>query len=152
MRENFVLGAMPTLELIYTLLQQVDKPFEEALSLIFPNVYSKQFPLISVSWLFTWLTHILTQLDDMARVFDFCIATHALAPVYLSSTVRSKQYLLHNREAILANDDPGMVFMHFNKVNKNIDIEKICCDAYSLMKTVQPNELLQLSKNKFLDE
>jgi hypothetical protein len=89
MRENFLIGAKPTLELIYTLLQQVDEPFEEALSSIFPEVPSIQFPIISVSWVLTWLAHTLTHLDDMARVFDFCIATHALAPVYLSSAVRS---------------------------------------------------------------
>jgi hypothetical protein len=45
-----------------------------------------------------------------------------------------------------------MVFMHFNHANENIDVEQMCFDAYSLMKTVQPNELVQLSKTKFLDE
>ena len=89
MRENFLIGAKPTLELIYTLIRQIDEPFEEVLSSVFPEVNLTQFPIISVSWILTWLAHNLENLEDMARVFDFCLATHSLAPVYISAAVIS---------------------------------------------------------------
>lgn len=48
--------------------------------------------------------------------------------------------------------DPGMVFMHFNKANENIDVERICLDAYELMKKVNPADLVFESKIQFLPE
>ena len=89
MRETFLTGAKPTLELIYVLIRQIDPLYEEVLSSVFPEVSFIQFPMISISWVLTWLAHNLDNHLDMARVFDFCLATHALAPVYISAAVIS---------------------------------------------------------------
>lgn len=48
--------------------------------------------------------------------------------------------------------DQGMIFMHFNKANENIDVERICLDAYELMKKVNPADLACHSKIQFLTE
>lgn len=82
MRENFNIGAKSTLALINTLICAIDKRLEPFMTEVFP-----EFPIIAVSWVLTWMAHKQKNLYIMTRLFDFCICTHSLAPVYLSAAV-----------------------------------------------------------------
>lgn len=41
----------------------------------------------ALSWVLTWFAHVYDEFDDVCRIFDFVLATHPLAPVYLSTAV-----------------------------------------------------------------
>jgi hypothetical protein len=147
MRENFNIGAKSTLGLINTLICSVDKKLEPFMTEIFP-----EFPIIAVSWVLTWMAHKQKKLSTMTRLFDFCICTHSLAPVYLSAAVIPNQFLMQQREGILKNPDPAAIYIHFSNISHDFDADELCEHALQLMKKVNPAELALKAKPEFLDE
>ncbi len=72
---------------------------KELLGLLFPIIEKEdpelyQFllksevqPYFALSWLITWFSHGFDDLDSIARLFDFFLASHPVMPLYLSAQV-----------------------------------------------------------------
>uniref|UniRef100_A0A834R3A1 TBC1 domain family member 20 n=1 Tax=Sarcoptes scabiei TaxID=52283 RepID=A0A834R3A1_SARSC len=88
------------LDLIYFILKQEDFELHDYL------IRSEVGTIFSLSWVITWFSHVLTNLDDILRLFDFFISTHFLMPIYLTVSI-----LLYKKSEILT-IDCEMASMH----------------------------------------
>lgn len=88
------------LEIIYLILKDEDKILYDYL------IKSEVGTIFSLSWVITWFSHVLNDLDDILRLFDFFISTHFLMPIYMSISI-----LLYKKEEILL-IDCDMASMH----------------------------------------
>ena len=73
-------------------------------------------PTFGLSWMLTWYSHILEEFSMVQRLFDACLASHPLFPLYLvaATIIYNKDNLLENFEE----DDPlTSLFMTFQKLN-----------------------------------
>ncbi len=62
-----------------------------------PQVYSYLAksgvePFFALSWIITWFSHELENLDRISRLFDVFIVSHPMMPLYLSAQVRNIYY------------------------------------------------------------
>lgn len=80
--ESFEQGLMPILRLILKILKEIDPGLHELLS-----AAVQETPGFAISWVLTWLSHELNDLDLIARIFDYLICSHPIAPAYLSVAV-----------------------------------------------------------------
>jgi hypothetical protein len=53
-------------------------------------------PYYGLSWILTWFAHDVDELETIARLFDYFLASHPYSPLYLSVAV-----IVHNRERML---------------------------------------------------
>jgi len=44
--------------------------------------------MFCLSWLITWYGHVLSDFQDIVRLYDFFMACHPLMPIYLAAGVR----------------------------------------------------------------
>ncbi|MDR3549385.1 MAG: hypothetical protein P4M11_14160 [Candidatus Pacebacteria bacterium] len=54
----------------------------------------------------TWLSHDMSNLEITARVFDYLICSHPLAPTYIAAAV-----ILQKREEVLNFSENNVVFI-----------------------------------------
>ena len=45
-------------------------------------------PFFAISWLLTWFAHVVEDWDTIVRIFDSCLASHPLFPIYIAVAVR----------------------------------------------------------------
>jgi hypothetical protein len=50
-------------------------------------------PYFSLSWLLTWFSHVIEDIDMAAHLFDFFLASHALMPIYMIAAVHNTSIL-----------------------------------------------------------
>ena len=43
--------------------------------------------VFSLSWLITWYGHVLNELKNIVRLYDFFLACHPLMPLYLAAAI-----------------------------------------------------------------
>ena len=43
--------------------------------------------MFTLSWILTWFSHNLTSFHQVCRIFDYLLASHPVAPVYLAAAV-----------------------------------------------------------------
>lgn len=43
--------------------------------------------IFSLSWLITWYGHVLNELKNIVRLYDFFLACHPLMPLYLAAAI-----------------------------------------------------------------
>ena len=59
-----------------------------------------------VSWVLTWFSHDLENLDNVAQIFDACLSQHPLFPLYLAIAT-----ILYNKERLYEKlDETGDIF------------------------------------------
>jgi hypothetical protein len=49
-------------------------------------------PYYGLSWLLTWFSHNIDEIDTVARLFDYFLVSSPYAPLYLSVAI-----MVHNR-------------------------------------------------------
>ncbi len=80
--ETFDEGMMPLLRLILKIIYEVDPELHENL-----KEGIQETPGFAISWILTWLSHEISDLGIIARIFDYFICSHPLAPVYVAASV-----------------------------------------------------------------
>lgn len=70
-----------TLPLIFSLLEKVDVELYEFLS------QSGVQSFFALSWVLTWFSHDIRNVQKIARVFDVMLCSHPLFSLYLSAAV-----------------------------------------------------------------
>ena len=83
---------------------------------------------------------------DIARIFDFCLATHALASVYLSAVI-----IRFKRNQLLDSEEMSEVHVLYRDID-DINVDWLCKEAFELMIRISPEELVLKHKNEFLNE
>lgn len=83
---------------------------------------------------------------DIARIFDFCLATHALASVYLSAVI-----IRFKRNQLLESEEMSEVHVLYRDID-DINVDWLCKEAFELMIRISPEELVLKHKNEFLNE
>jgi len=70
---------------------------------------SKQEPYFALSWIITWFSHDVVDSGIAKRIFDACLASHPLLPVYLSIAMILHPY---NRRLVLDKHDSDFASVH----------------------------------------
>ena len=136
MREDPNDGLLIVLELLYELLEFCDEGLTALLREYYP---SGLFPCIS--WIITWFSHELHGFEEISRIFDFCLATHSLASVYITAII-----VLRKAEEIKLCTNPEDIHIIIKSLIKDMDIEFILERALLLMRRYQPDELCSTSE------
>lgn len=147
MRKTFDEGVSIEMKLIYKLLEKVDKKLNKKLQEIHTVETDINSPMFSLSWVLTWLSHNIYSFETLCRVFDFCLASHPLAPVYISAAIICTQ-----KESIMNCSDMPEIHQLFHDLVSHIDIELVCRNSIRLMIQFDPLELVDSSHRKFPDE
>ena len=50
--------------------------------------------VFSLSWLITWYGHVLNELKNIVRLYDFFLACHPLMPLYLAAAIVVNFYIV----------------------------------------------------------
>ncbi|OMJ77314.1 hypothetical protein SteCoe_23103 [Stentor coeruleus] len=143
MRKGFEEGLIQQLKLIYDILEIADTSVATKLKTMYSYDGEIEIPAIAVPWVICWFSSTLNTWNDISRIFDFCIATHALAPIYLSAVV-----ILWKKNELLACEEHYEVHQLFRDLD-GIDVERLCCEAFSLMIKLKPSDLAMGHKEKF---
>lgn len=147
MRKTFDEGVQIEMKLIYKLLDKVDKKLNKKLQEIHTVETDINSPMFSLSWVLTWLSHNIYSFEKLCRVFDFCLASHPLAPVYMAAAIIYTQ----KKDIMNCNDMPE-IHQLFHDIVSDIDIELVCQISIRLMIEFDPLKLVDSSHRKFPDE
>lgn len=95
-------------------------------------------PFFALSWVLTWFSHGFDDLDTIARLFDFFIASHPLMPLYLGAEI-----ILHFRDQLLQNVECEYSAIHIFLTNipQNLPFDKLIHKAVKLFEKVPPKKL-----------
>ncbi|KAJ1980953.1 GTPase-activating protein gyp8 [Dimargaris cristalligena] len=100
---------------IYTLIQQEDSALYELI------LETELPPYFATSWILTWFSHDLRDIQLASRLFDFFLTTNPLMPIYFATAL-----VLHHRSALLALErEFPMLHQYLGKVAGNLDIPTI---------------------------
>ena len=146
MRKSFEDGLIQQLNLIYELLEFCDVIVARKLQALYSYDTEVGIPSIAVPWIICWMSSSLYRYKDIARVFDFCLATHALAPVYLSAAI-----ILSKRKEMLECEETSDVHVLYRELG-DIDVGGICNEAFELMCKISPMKLVGKKNWGFLPE
>jgi hypothetical protein len=146
MRKTFDEGVTIEMNLIYKLLERVDKRLNQKLQKIYTVETDVNSPMFSLSWVLTWLSHNIHCFEKLCRVFDFCLASHPLAPVYLAASIIYKQ-----KDEIMSCNEMPEIHQHFHDLSK-VDMEEVCEMSIRLMRQFEPMKLVGCSLRKFPSE
>lgn len=146
MRKGFEEGLIQQLKLIYDILEVADPLVATKLKTLYSYDGEVEIPAIAVPWVICWFSSTLSSWNEISRIFDFCIATHALAPIYLSAVV-----ILWKKNELLCCEENYEVHQLFRDLD-GIDVESLCCEAFRLMIRLTPSKLVLGHREKFKDE
>eukprot|EP00826_Nyctotherus_ovalis_P042370 TRINITY_DN4349_c0_g1_i9.p2 TRINITY_DN4349_c0_g1~~TRINITY_DN4349_c0_g1_i9.p2 ORF type:complete len:109 (+),score=7.74 TRINITY_DN4349_c0_g1_i9:640-966(+) len=76
-------SSMAILGSLYTLLSHADT----SLSHIIKAACDGRVPGFAVTWVLTWLVHSMSSQNQIARVFDYFLCAHPIAPLYSAVAV-----------------------------------------------------------------
>jgi TBC1 domain family member 20 len=147
MRKSFEEGVSREMFLIYKLLESTDKDLTKRLQKIYTTDTSIDSPMFSLSWVLTWLSHNIHCFETLCRVFDFCLATHPLAPIYITAAIISTQ-----KKSIMSCEDMPEIHHHFHDVISQLDIELICQMSLGIMTQIHPCGLITANDTSFHPE
>lgn len=80
MRENFD-SVMELMKLVFVIIEEVDKELYRFLK------SCNAEPFFSLSWILTWFSHEISNVDEIARLFDAILCSHSAYILYLCSSV-----------------------------------------------------------------
>ena len=93
MLETFEMGVFPALDLTSKLIQLVDMDLWNLIE------QSGGQPNFALSWILTWFSHDIDNLEKVQLVFDACLATHPLFNCYITVA-----QIVMSKNAILGDD------------------------------------------------
>lgn len=143
MRKDFNEGAIQYIKLVYTLLDLVDPAVSEKIKEVYTFDDELMVPDVILPWIICWFSSSLYKFDDICRVFDFCLATHPLAPIYLAVGI-----IIERRELVLMVEEMSELHMVLRKI-EDLDVEKICSLAFGMMEKFPPYLLVETHRNGF---
>jgi hypothetical protein len=131
---------LPLMELLFPLIRRVDPEvgwfLEEA------GVH----PHFALPWLITWFSHDVKDLDVAARIFDACLCSHPLFPLYLSAAV-----VRHRRQGVLALDcDFAMVHQYLARLPGHLPFDALILEAAEMLDSLPPHQLARQAHNPAL--
>ncbi|KAL5021974.1 hypothetical protein ScPMuIL_001129 [Solemya velum] len=93
--------------------------------------------IFCLSWLITWYGHVLNDIRQIIRFYDFFIACHQLMPIYLAAAI-----VLYRKKAVLATECE-MCFVHslLSKIPDDLPFEKLVSQAGDLFIQFPPKTL-----------
>lgn len=147
MRKSFDEGVSIEMFLIYKLLETTDKHLMGKLQELYTVETSLSSPMFSLSWVLTWLSHNMKSFDTLCRVFDFCLATHPLAPVYIAAAIISSQ-----KKSIMMCEDMPEIHHFFHDRIPQLDMEVVCQLSLQMMMRLSPFKLASISEKSFPEE
>ena len=132
-----------TLPLILQIINKVDVKLFAFLSKALTE------PYFATSWLITWFSHDVKDMDTVARVFDGLITSHPLFCLYVSTAI-----VLSCKDEIFSMECE-MSQIHNYLVNvcekKEISFDKILLKADRLMSVLPPDKLKKLASQDLRD-
>ena len=75
-------GMMPILRLILKIVKEVDPEVHKQISAVMQEV-----PGFALSWVLTWMSHEIKDLNNIARVFDYLLCSHPITPALIAAAV-----------------------------------------------------------------
>jgi hypothetical protein len=108
-------------------------------------------PFFALSWFLTWFAHDLAQLDSVARLYDFFLASHALMPLYMAcEVVRAMRGDLLKLCATMPGGggeiEIGPVHAMFRELpEERLDVDALIGASMRLFHKSPPHELLRTS-------
>ncbi|ETO31714.1 hypothetical protein RFI_05404, partial [Reticulomyxa filosa] len=99
-------------------------------------------PFFSLSWILTWFSHNIERFEDIARLYDFFLASHPLMPVYftVAMIVDFREKLLNECEC-----SPGGVHIFFQHIKWNDwrkeRFDKVIEDSAQMFQRFPPRQL-----------
>ncbi|OMJ94003.1 hypothetical protein SteCoe_2920 [Stentor coeruleus] len=147
MRKSFEEGVSLEMHLIYELLEKNDKKLTKKLRQIYTIDTNVNSPMFSLSWVLTWLSHNMHSFDKLCRVFDFCLASHPLAPIYIAAAI-----ILNEKTSIMKCADMPEIHQYFHDLVRHIDVEMVCDMSLNMMCMFYPSKLVNRSVKKFHDD
>ena len=128
------------LEIIYLIIRDEDNELYDYL------IRSEVGTIFSLSWVITWFSHVLNDLDDILRLFDLFISTHYLMPIYMTVAI-----LMWKKSDILC-IDCDMASMHKfltaipNDQHSPLPIDRLVLDTLELSIRYPPEDTLERQK------
>lgn len=122
------------LQIIYLILKDEEPKLHDYLT------RSEVGTIFSLSWVITWFSHVLSDFDDITRLFDFFISSHFLMPIYLSVSI-----LLYKREKIYTIDcDMASMHKYLTGIphNEKLPFDKLVMDTLALSAKHPPGDTL----------
>ena len=147
MRKNFEDGVSLEMLLIYHILEKIDNKLVMKLKEIYTIETNLNSPMFSLSWVLTWLSHNIHDFETLCRVFDFCLATHPLAPVYIASAI-----IFTQKSIIMKCHDMPEIHQYVRDLVQQLDIEEVCGISIQMMIKIHPSQLISSSGISFCEE
>ncbi|KAI8994675.1 rab-GTPase-TBC domain-containing protein [Pilobolus umbonatus] len=110
------------LTIMDTLIKLEDKELHEFIT------EANVLPYYSISWVITWCSHDLDDLDKLARLFDFFIVSNPFMVVYFSAAV----VLSRKSDILKLPCDNSIIHSFLTKLPKDLDVDKLIEKAYQL--------------------
>lgn len=120
--------------LIFPLLRHTDSDLSEIL------VSAGIEPYFVVSWLITWFSHDIKDLDVISRLFDIFLCSHPIFCLYMCAAL-----VVQSRDELLKcdNDFASLHTFLVHLPKGQLDIEKLVEAADALFASFPPEQLLQ---------
>ncbi|EMC96596.1 hypothetical protein BAUCODRAFT_51760, partial [Baudoinia panamericana UAMH 10762] len=123
-------GTEPHLQLVPTIIHAVD-----------PGLYkhlSNMQPFFALAATLTLYAHDIEEYGDIARLFDFLLASAAVTPLYLyAAIVISRKQELLDFEA----DEPEMLYAVLSKLPKPLDLDELIQQTMAIFRAHPPESL-----------
>lgn len=126
------------LEIIYLILKEESQQLYDYL------IRSEVGTIFSLSWVITWFSHVLNDLDDILRLFDFFIANHFLTPIYLTVAI-----LLYKEDDILQIEcDMASMHKYLSSIpeTEQLPFENLIQQSLKLLVHYPPEKTLEEQK------
>ncbi|VDD74859.1 unnamed protein product [Mesocestoides corti] len=116
----------------------------DLLKLTSPEIWSRfqalNFePFFALSWFLTWFTHILSDSNDVHRLYDLFLASDPTMLIYLSVSV----IICSTEEISSTSDDFGELHRALTHLPMKHEVERLIQCALDIYQTVGPEKLLQ---------
>ena len=146
LRKDFNDGVIPYLKLVYSILDLVDQDVSDKLKSVYTFDDELMVPNVILPWIICWFSSTFYKFDDICRIFDFCLATHPLAPLYLAAVA-----ICQKKDDLMMADDMSDVHATLRAVDL-FDVDELCRKGFELMMKVPPLDLAQKSKGMFKED
>lgn len=89
-----------------------------------------------LSWLITWFGHVLSNYNQIVRLYDFFLVSHPLMPIYLAAAV-----VLHQQDQVLALEPDMAIIHHFlSNVPDDLPFEQLITKAVVIFNDYPPED------------
>ncbi|VDM24239.1 unnamed protein product [Hydatigera taeniaeformis] len=101
-------------------------------------------PFFTLSWFLTWFTHILSDSNDIHRLYDLFMASEPSMLIYLSVSV----IICSTEEISSTSDDFGELHHALTHLPMKHDVEKLIQCALDIYLKIRPEKLLEKAEDR----